>query len=100
MKNSNLENEYSFDYSSEYPLHITMHKKSGQKKNLNKIATFITEIAIHPKMRTGHPEPLKGYECRNVYSRRIDKKHRLIYEIFEEEKRIELLSAWGHYNDK
>ncbi len=27
------------------------------------------------------------------------KNHRLVYEVFEEEKRVELLSAYGHYND-
>ncbi|WP_311325381.1 hypothetical protein [Capnocytophaga sputigena] len=40
---------------------------------------------------------LKGYGERNVYSRRIDKKHRLTYEVFEEERYIEILSAYGHY---
>lgn len=51
-------------------------------------------------MGTGKPELLKGFSERKVYSRRIDQKHRLIYEVFEEEKRVELLSAWGHYDDK
>jgi len=27
-------------------------------------------------------------------------KHRFIYEVFEEEKKVEVLSAFGHYNDK
>lgn len=100
MGNSSLEIEYSFSYSKEYPSHIELHKKSGKKKILDKITTFIIEIAVHPTTGTGKPEPLKGYGERFVYSRRIDQKHRLVYEVFEEEKRIELLSAYGHYDDK
>lgn len=29
-----------------------------------------------------------------------DKKHRLTYEVFEEEKKIEILACLGHYEDK
>lgn len=49
---------------------------------------------------TGQIEPLKGYGERNVFSYRIDKKHHLIYEVFEEEKRVDLLAAYGHYNEE
>ena len=47
-----------------------------------------------------HKKPLKGDRERNVYSRRIDKKHRLIYEVFEDKKRVALLSVYGHYDDE
>ena len=33
-------------------------------------------------------------------SRRIDSKHRLIYQVDEENKKVFLISAWGHYGDK
>ena len=49
---------------------------------------------------TGQIEPLKGYGERNVYSYRIDKKHHLIYEVFEEEKCVDLLAAYGHYDEE
>lgn len=87
--------EYTFEYSNKYQLHIELHKKSGQKKIIDKIATFLHELSIHPTTGTGQVESLKGYGERNVYSRRIDKKHRLTYEVFEEEKRVEILSAYG-----
>ncbi len=32
--------------------------------------------------------------------RTITKKHRLIYEIFETEVYVDVLSAYGHYDDK
>jgi len=40
------------------------------------------------------------YENQGKWSRRIDQKHRLIYEVFEEEVLVEVISAFGHYNDK
>ena len=94
------EEEYVFEYTEKYVLDITLHKKSGQKKLLDKIASFLEELSIHPTTGIGQVEPLKGYGERNVYSRRIDKKHRLRYEVFEEKKQVELLSAYGHYEDK
>ncbi|MDO5607898.1 MAG: type II toxin-antitoxin system YoeB family toxin [Capnocytophaga sp.] len=77
-----------------------MHKKSGKTKLINKIIDFHKEIKEHPKKGTGQIEQLKGYKERSVWSRRTDQKHRLTYEVFESEKRIVLLSAYGHYEDK
>ena len=67
---------------------------------IKKIDTFLDEIEQHPSWGTGKPEALKGYGVRNVYSRRIDPKHRLVYEVFEEEALVKILSAYGHYDDK
>ncbi|MGE9516625.1 MAG: Txe/YoeB family addiction module toxin [Solitalea-like symbiont of Acarus siro] len=43
----------------------------------------------------GKPEALK-YEFSGCWSRRIDREHRLIYEVQEEEKLITILSFKGH----
>lgn len=88
---------YNFEYSDKYFEHLEKHQKSGQKKLLAKIDSLLDEIELHPTIGTGQVEPLKGYGERNVYSRRIDKKHRLVYEVFEQEKRVEILSCYGHY---
>ena len=64
-----------------------------------KAAKFIEELKVHPKTGTGHPEPLTG-DREGQWSRRITKKHRLIYEIFEHEVYVDVLSAYGHYADK
>ena len=32
-----------------------------------------------------------------LYSRRINIKHRLVYEVFEDEKAIKIISLWTHY---
>ena len=64
-----------------------------------KVAKLIEELKEHPRTGTGHPEPLKG-DRSGQWSRTITKKHRLIYEIFENEVYVDVLSAYGHYDDK
>ncbi|MDR0517815.1 MAG: type II toxin-antitoxin system YoeB family toxin [Fibromonadaceae bacterium] len=32
-----------------------------------------------------------------AYSRRLNIQHRLVYEVFELEKTIKIISMWGHY---
>ena len=91
------EETHKLKYSDEYLNHLEKHLKSGQKKLLVKIDSLLDGLEVHPTTGTGQVEPLKGYGERNVYSRRIDKKHRLTYEVFEEEKYIEVLAAYGHY---
>lgn len=41
-------------------------------------------------------EKLSG-DLAGQYSRRINIKHRLVYEIFEDTKIIKILSMWSHY---
>ena len=82
-----------------FSVDIQNHKEAGQKKIIKKIASFLSELEENPTQGTGQVERLKHYGERSVWSRRIDQKHRLVYEVFEEEKRVELLSAYGHYND-
>lgn len=90
---------YEISYTDRFKNDLKKHTKSGQKKLIDKIADFVREIKETPTTGTGQVEALKGFEQRQVYSRRIDKKHRLIYEVFEEDKQVEILSAYGHYED-
>ena len=64
-----------------------------------KVARFIDELKDHPKTGTGHPEPLKG-NPEGRWSRQITKKHRLVYRIYAQEVYIDILTAYGHYDDK
>ena len=53
----------------------------------------------HPRKGTGQPEKLK-YNLEGLYSRRINKKHRLVYDIKDEIVTVVVLSAHSHYGDK
>ncbi len=89
---------YIVEISSIAEEHIKIFKKSGQKILLKKIEKLIDELEIHPFEGTGKPEPLKG-NLLGKWSRRIDQKHRLIYQVFEDEVLVEVISAYGHYDD-
>ena len=41
-------------------------------------------------------EKLSG-DMATAYSRRINLQHRLVYQVFEEEKQIKIISMWTHY---
>ena len=40
-------------------------------------------------------EKLLGFE--NVYSRRINVQHRLVYEVRKEEQKVVIIRMWTHY---
>ena len=74
---------------------LLKHEPVAYKKALK----LISELYVHPETGTGHPEPLKG-EPKGRWSRRITAKHRLVYQIRNEDVVVLVLTAYGHYNDK
>ena len=73
--------------------------KKSEPSSFKKAVKLLEEISIHPKTGSGHPEPLLG-KPENRWNRRISKKHRLVYRIFESEVYVYILSSYGHYDDK
>ena len=71
----------------------------NEPKAFAKAQALIDELRAHPRTGTGHPEQLSGDRA-GQWSRRITKKHRLIYEIHDMEVVVLVLSAYGHYDDK
>ena len=72
-------------------------KTSGNKQVLVKIEALIKDILQHPETGIGKPEQLK-HELTGMWSRHINEKHRIIYEIVNDE--LHILSLKGHYYDK
>ena len=62
----------------------------------SKLILLIEDIKRSPFKGLGKPEPLK-YEVPPCWSRRINKKDRLIYRIHKRD--IHIISILGHYND-
>ena len=73
--------------------------KENEPKSFNKALKLINELVEHPRTGTGHPEQLSG-EHSGQWSRRITKKHRLVYEIYDDTVVVLVLSSYGHYDDK
>ncbi|MEQ9287080.1 MAG: Txe/YoeB family addiction module toxin [Cyclobacteriaceae bacterium] len=90
---------YTLDFSKTALKDIEKHKKSGDRPTLKKIEKLLNELMEHPMTGTGQPEMLK-HDLAGLYSRRINKKHRLVYSINERIVTVYVLSAWSHYRDK
>ena len=73
--------------------------KSGDKSSIKRIESIITELYDNPKTGIGKPEQLR-FELSGYWSRRINKKDRLIYQIEEKVVPVTIISAIGHYDDK
>ena len=64
------------------------------KKMLRKINSLIKEIQRTPFKGKGKPEPLK-FDLSGYWSRRIDREHRLVYKIENDE--VLIYSCRYHY---
>ena len=62
----------------------------------NKAKKLINIIENNPYQNPPPYEKLVG-ELNGAYSRRINIQHRLVYQILEKEKIINILSLWTHY---
>lgn len=64
---------------------------------IRKLESLMCEVVIHPRTGLGHPKPLVGYGNREVWSRHISGKHRLVYEIKSD--CVVFIACYGHYQD-
>ena len=85
---------FRLDFTKQAQNDIAFHKKAGDKVVLSKIAILLEELTEHPFSGTGKPEALK-YSLSGLGSRRINREHRLVYEVLE--NTVVIYSAKGHY---
>lgn len=65
------------------------------RKMLKKINELVKDIQRTPFVGKGKPEPLK-YDLAGFWSRRIDREHRLVYKV--ENQEILIYSCKYHYD--
>ena len=64
---------------------------------LDKKAKALIEVIRKNPYQTPPPyEKLMG-DLQGAYFRRINFKHRLVYEVFEKEQTVKIISLWTHY---
>jgi toxin YoeB len=89
---------YKLDYTDR-ALQDMQRLKREEPQAFKKLGKLLDELMDHPKVGTGHPEPLSGDRA-GQWSRHITKKHRLIYTINDNEVVVLVLTTYGHYGDK
>ena len=71
--------------------------QTEDKKMLKKINSLIRDIQSSPFNGIGKPEPLK-YDLAGLWSRRIDREHRLVYKV--EGNDVFIYSCRYHYDNQ
>lgn len=67
------------------------------QSSLKKKVRNLLDIMISDPLKNPPPyEKLSG-NLKGLYSRRINLQHRLIYQLFLDEKIIKVVSMWTHY---
>jgi toxin YoeB len=87
---------YHLDFTDKAKEDIAAHQKAGNKVVLKKLFTLLEELAHQPFTGTGKPELLK-HELAGMWSRRINREHRLVYEVKGDI--VFILSVKGHYEE-
>lgn len=73
--------------------------KSGDNKSIKRLERIFNELQENPFKGIGSPKALK-YRYKGFWSRKINEKDRLVYEVKEAVISIFVVSALGHYDDK
>lgn len=63
-----------------------------------KAEELIAILKIDPLQKPPNFEKLLG-DLAGAYSRRINIQHRLVYEVFAEERIVRVLRLWTHYEE-
>lgn len=91
--------KYSIILEKSAQKELQLHYKNGNKASTRRIEQIILELSNHPETGIGNPERLK-FELFGYWSRRINKKDRMIYRIDENIITVTIITAMGHYFDK
>ena len=84
---------YTFKFMTQAQKDAKKLTASGLKQ---KALNLITIIQKDPYQYPPEFEYLKG-DMQGLISRRINKQHRLVYEVIEEDKAIKVYRMWTHY---
>ena len=71
--------------------------RKNDRTSYVKCFDLVREIMNDPLSGSGKPERLRYFE-KEVYSRRVNQKDRLVYTIYESLQEIDISSFRGHYD--
>ncbi|MDR3626339.1 MAG: Txe/YoeB family addiction module toxin [Ignavibacteriaceae bacterium] len=62
----------------------------------NKLKEIVDTLRDDPFQESQHFEQLKG-DLKGSCSRRLNHKHRVVYQILKNQKTVKIVSVWTHY---
>ena len=87
--------KYKIKFSKQAEKYKTKLKSSGLDKNCKNILTLMLEDHFcYPPAYEKLSSDLNG-----LYSRRITRQHRIVYEVNEESKEIHIIRMWSRYDN-
>lgn len=86
---------YTLKYHKKALKEITKLKENNLDIKAKRLIDLIKE---NPYQTPPPYEKLSG-DLKGLYSRRINIQHRLLYQVFETEKIIKIISLWSHYEN-
>ncbi len=92
--------QYQIELSVKAQKDLLQIKKRGSKIDMSKVVKFLQELENHPREGTGVPKPLRNKGDAEIWSRRLNQKDRIIYEIIDSKILVLVFSFIGHYDDK
>ena len=90
--------KYSLVISAKAQAEIKYLYKLGERSIIRKLETILQELMDHPTTGTGKVEPLRG-NFAGCWSRRLNRKHRIVYEINDSTVSVFVISVQSHYGD-
>lgn len=75
---------------------LRLQQKAPQA--IKKLIVLLDELKEHPRTGTGKVEVLKYQQGKAIWSRRINREHRLVYTIEEDIVVVQVISVFGHYD--
>lgn len=84
---------YSIVYAKAALKHIPLLKAARLDSRAKKLIEVLQE---NPFQNPPPYEKLVG-DLKTAYSRRINIQHRLVYQVYEDEKTVKIISMWSHY---
>lgn len=86
---------YKIEYHKKTINEISKLKESKLNTKAKKI---IELLKVNPYQTPPPYEKLVG-DLQGYYSRRLNIQHRLIYQVYELEKVVRIISMWSHYEN-
>ena len=84
---------YQIKYTRQAVKDVEYIKRAGLSEKVQKL---ISVVKVFPFQNPPPYEKLTG-DLKDLYSRRINIQHRLVYEVLEQEHAVKIIRMWKHY---